>query len=151
MKEELKIPLEELERILDSEPDMENFIRQIEENSMVNAPHYLKDSIIGRSRQLDVQAAVKTRQLSKRLQLLCYSLRVGAAVAGALLFLVFSTSLMQNFPAMGAEREPVSMSRPDDMPSSGLYEKADKIADYIYQISHQIINMEVPTYDKKEK
>ena len=66
----------------------ERLIRQVEAQGLIPAPVHMKQEILERSRSLDYQLRVQTRQIPKKLQFLYYSLKVGAAVVMAL-FLVF--------------------------------------------------------------
>ena len=65
----------------------ERLIRQVEAEGLISAPVHMKQEILERSRSLDYQLRVQTRQIPKKLQFLYYSLKVGAAVVMAL-FLV---------------------------------------------------------------
>lgn len=65
----------------------EQLIRQAEAEGLIPAPAHMKQEILDRSRSLDYQLRVQTRQIPKKLQFLYYSLKVGAAVVMAL-FLV---------------------------------------------------------------
>ena len=84
-----RIYLETLEEIADSDQLMDAFADETERYYFIPAPNGF--SVLKKSRSLDVQVTVKTRQASRKLQLLRYSLQVGTAVAGAL-FLLFSLS-----------------------------------------------------------
>ncbi len=63
-------------------------IRKTEADRLIPAPAHMKQEILERSRRLDYQLRIRARQIPKKLQFLCYSLKIGAAVAMAL-FLVF--------------------------------------------------------------
>ena len=65
----------------------ERLLRQVEAEGLIPAPAHMKQEILERSRSLDYQIRVQTRQIPKKLQFLYYSLKVGAAVVMAL-FLV---------------------------------------------------------------
>ena len=58
----------------------EQLIRQAEAEGLIPAPAHMKQEILERSRSLDYQLRVQTRQIPKKLQFLYYSLKVGAAV-----------------------------------------------------------------------
>lgn len=58
-------------------------------------PRYLKEEILSRTRQIDVQASVKLKETSRQVQLMIYSLKVGLAVAASI-FLLTVTSNIQN-------------------------------------------------------
>ncbi len=65
----------------------EKLIWQTESEGLIPAPVHMKQEILERSRGLDYQIRVQTRQIPKKLQFFYYSLKVGAAVVMAL-FLV---------------------------------------------------------------
>ena len=56
-------------------------------------PAYLKEQILERTKQVDVQAATAVKKTSRRVQFIMYSLRVGAAVAAS----IFILSITSNF------------------------------------------------------
>ena len=65
----------------------ERLLRQVEAEGLIPAPAHMKQEILERSRSLDYQIRVQTRQIPKKLQFLYYSLKVGAA-GGMAWFLV---------------------------------------------------------------
>ena len=66
-----------------------------EHKGLIQIPHYLKENIVKRTKDIDTQIVVYTKQSSKNLQLLFYSLRVSLAVIGALI-LTFSGSFQND-------------------------------------------------------
>lgn len=78
----------EYNKIRDLNDYTEQLIRQVEAEGLIQAPAHMKQEILERSRRVDYQVAVTTRQVSKQMQLFFYSLKVGAAVVTAL-FLLF--------------------------------------------------------------
>lgn len=70
-----------------NEKELEELILQVENDCMLPAPKHMKKEVLERSRRVDYQLAREMRQFSKNIQLLFYSLKVGAAVAAALLTL----------------------------------------------------------------
>lgn len=78
----------ELRRGSELDEYTERLIRQAEEEGLISAPVHMKQEILKRSQSLDYQISVQARQISKRMQFLLYSMKVGAAVAMAL-FLLF--------------------------------------------------------------
>lgn len=67
---------------------MEQVIREVEAEGLLHAPVHMKQEILERSRRVDYQLAATGREVSRQMQLLFYSLKVGAAVVTAL-FLLF--------------------------------------------------------------
>ena len=70
-----RIYLETLEEIADSDQLMDAFADETERYYFIPAPNGFSESVLKKSRSLDVQVTVKTRQASRKLQLLRYSLR----------------------------------------------------------------------------
>lgn len=130
-----------MERFLDDPSDAD-----------ISAPSYLKEQILTRAAQPDVQASKAVKQTSRKLQLFYYSLRTAAGVAAAL-FLLFSlgnTDLSALFPM---NREPVVSAAqtagtvPKDYLdsfsrkiSSGLDKNTEHISSYLDQISNFFTN-----------
>ncbi len=63
------------------------------EELLLECPAYLTEQILERVKQPDIQVPVAIKRTSKQLQLLLYSLKVGAAVAVALLMLMATTDV----------------------------------------------------------
>ena len=79
----------------------ENLMRQVEAEGLLLAPVHMKQEILERSRRIDMQLKAETNQASKKVQLLFYSLKIGAAMVTAL-FLIFA--IPRELP-----REPVAL------------------------------------------
>ena len=73
-------------------------IQQGGAEGLLPAPVHMKQEILERSRSLDYQIRVQTRQIPRKLQFFYYSLKVGAAVVMAL-FLV--TMVPREMPELG--------------------------------------------------
>ncbi len=67
---------------------VEEMIRRAEAGGLIRAPKHMKQDILKRVERPEYQIALRTREFSKNVQLLFYSLKVGAAVVMAL-FLLF--------------------------------------------------------------
>ena len=65
----------------------QELIRQVEAEGLLQAPVHMKQEILERSRRPDYQMTVQTRKISRNMQLFFYSLKVGTAVAAALIML----------------------------------------------------------------
>lgn len=66
---------------------------ETEDNIRHQPPTYLKDEIIKRTRQLNIQTAVTVKRTSRQIQLMIYSLKVGMAVVVSVLILGFTSNL----------------------------------------------------------
>lgn len=71
----------------------EGFLLEIPEDSQPAPPKYLKEEILRRARQIDVQAARKLKETSRQMQLFLYSMKVGLAVALSIFLLALTTNL----------------------------------------------------------
>lgn len=124
------------------------FAEYVEKNTMVSAPRDLKENIMAKSRNLDVRVIAASNQLSKRLQLFYYSLKVGAAVLCVLTLLTVTPGLASHLrpAALSFERlERLEQGRI----SWSFYENAEQLTERLNQFS--IFNLEVNKNDKKEK
>lgn len=90
----------------------ERLIRQVEAQGLIPAPVHMKQEILERSRSLDYQLRVQTRQIPKKLQFLYYSLKVGAAVVMAL-FLVFMVP--REMPQVNSVAEEITVQREESL------------------------------------
>ncbi len=71
--------IKELQSITDSDFKLELFADRIEADFMVPAPRDFKESVMKAALRPEVQIEKKTRELSRKAQLLLYSLKVGTA------------------------------------------------------------------------
>lgn len=128
---------EDLEQIENDDLAAEEFARRVEQDFLITAPRDLKESVIKRCSQPDVQLSVGARALSRRTRLLLYSLKVGAAVA-------FSVLMLALLP-------PSLPSGPDVRFSVPFYQKARQITDGLNRMSYELSNWEVYLYDKEKE
>lgn len=77
---------------------------QREEIIVPKPPKYLKEEILSRTQQMDIQAAVRIKQTSKQVQLMMYSLKVGFAVAASIFLLTITTGI-QNMDIQSQQKE----------------------------------------------
>lgn len=74
------------------------FAEYMEARPLLSAPMDFQESVMKRSRQADIVMISKTNQISKRLQLFYYSLKVGFAVVCALFLLAVTPVSAGHFP-----------------------------------------------------
>ena len=122
-----RIYIETLEEIAGSDDLMNAFADETERYYYVPAPRDFASSLKKRSQALDIQAVAKTHQASRKLQLFIYSLRVGTAVAGALLLLFALPSLDRPGP-----REPEPRFELQD--SLNTRSLSDSLSEFSYEI-----------------
>ena len=122
-----RIYIETLEEIAGSDDLMNAFADETERYYYVPAPRDFASSLKKRSQALHIQAVAKTHQASRKLQLFIYSLRVGTAVAGALLLLFALPSLDRPGP-----REPEHRFELQD--SLNTRSLSDSLSEFSYEI-----------------
>lgn len=122
-----RIYIETLEEIAGSDDLMNAFADETARYYYVPAPRDFASSLKKRSQALDIQAVAKTHQASRKLQLFIYSLRVGTAVAGALLLLFALPSLDRPGP-----REPEHRFELRD--SLNTRSLSDSLSEFSYEI-----------------
>lgn len=72
-------------------------------------PGYLKEEILNRVHQIDVQASVKLKETSRQVQLMLYSLKVGFAVAASIFLLAITTNIQDMNPELPKEQQVAQM------------------------------------------
>ncbi len=118
----------------------------VEENFLLAAPKNMKTSILRQCSRPDVRLAAETRAFPRRIRLLLYSLKVGAAVAASILLLALLPPSSPTSPHSESLSEPAGMFF--QVP---LYEKARKFTDRLSFISYELCNWEVYRYDKQKE
>ena len=105
----------ECNKIRDLDDYTEQLIRQVEAEGLIRAPVHMKQEILERSRRVDYQVAVATRQVSKQMQLFFYSLKVGSAVVTAIFLLLMVPRELPDEPPMAprevAKRQEETLNR----------------------------------------
>ena len=74
------------------------------EQDLMEPPAYLKEEIVKRTRQVDVQTVVKVKRTTKRMQLMIYSLKVGLAVVASIFLLTITTNF-QNMKSVAPQEQ----------------------------------------------
>ena len=145
------ITLKELEHIAACDFCMKEYAKVIEEQAMIEAPHYLKSNILDKTRALS-KAQEKNnlmfyRLSRKKLHLIRYSMKIGLAMCGALALLMFTPR--EN----ASRREPPHIESFMIKINNELNEFSINITNYTDQLvlSNKINSREEFRYDKKEK
>lgn len=130
-----------LEELANEEPDSSLLNSVTDGNEhLIEAPSYLKDQVMLRIRQPDIQAVRSIRQTSKQIQFITYSLKTAAAVLAAL-FLLFSvgqidlSSLSLHTSVISEKEKPSITSQLNQEIQNG----SNKIAAFLNQFSNSWI------------
>ncbi len=117
-------------------------------------PAYLKEEILQRSRQIDVQASMHIKETSHKMQLLMYSLKVGLAVMASI-FLLMVTSNIQN---MDFEMTQIQQEQRADMGNASkepgitdtLKQKSGEISAFLHSLSNGLFRIETEETKQEE-
>lgn len=110
----------------------------MQDDAAGEAPSYLPEQILERTKQLDVQATVTIKQTSKKLQLFLYSLKVGAAVAFSLLVL----GVTANFQDVSFTQLEVPVVEQEEKETvlDKVNQAADSVTEKMNEFANQILN-----------
>lgn len=117
-------------------------------------PAYLKEEILRRSRQMDVQAAVHIRETSQKVQLLMYSLKVGLAVMASI-FLLMVTSNVRNMDfditeIQQEQRENTENVSKEPGITNTLKQKSGEISSFLNSLSNGLFRIETEETKQEE-
>ena len=105
---------------------------------------YLKEEILQRTRQMDVQAAICMKETSRRMQLILYSLKVGVAVMASI-FLLMVTTNVQNMdfaPDQEAQMQERESQRAQPGLTDTLKQKSGEISNLLNNLSNGLFRIE---------
>lgn len=118
---------------------------------LIPAPRDMKENILKATRRPEIQIAIKSREVSKRIQLLLYSLKVGTAAVAAIALLLLSMNF-QNTLSDNESFTKINIAKEDNVPlTDTIRDNMNSISKNILDFSNNIINMEVTENDPKEK
>jgi hypothetical protein len=117
---------------------------------LVSAPRDLKANLLKSIHRPEVQLAKHAREASKRMQLLRYSLKVGMAMAGAMviLFLTISLSGRQTVSSTDTKQEKPGFTV---TLNAAIRDNMDSLNNGLIKFSNKIMNTEVNDNEEKEK
>lgn len=88
-----------------SDKELQSLIEGVEQEAMIHAPHYMKQSILDRIESEERVTAISSHRSSK-VQLITYAMKVGVAAAAAIVLLVLIPAKdYGNFPDDGTKYE----------------------------------------------
>lgn len=135
---------EDIEHLRSCEYCRMQFADHIEERELMTAPKNMQAAILQKSRQLDVQVIAGSNQISKKLQLFYYSLKVSFAAAFAMGLLIWNPYLA-NPP-----KPPLSLEF-QIPPAVRIRDKTQDLTDIIQNFSNQLFKTEDSSHDKQKK
>lgn len=118
---------------------------------MITAPKDLKRSILEEVKRPEIQITMKAKETSKKLQLLFYSIKVGGAMLGALIFLLFTIKMNSYNLIVDINPSQEARKEPKVKITTLLRDQSDHLNNYLLDLSNSILKMEGTVYDQKEK
>ena len=118
---------------------------------LIPAPRDMKENILKATRRPEVQIAIKSREASKRIQLLLYSLKVGTAAVAAIALLLLSMNYQINLPETGGFTNNKFNKEDNVSLTDTIRDNMNNISKNILDFSNNIIKMEVTDHDQKEE
>lgn len=125
--------------------------RQERNSLLAEPPAYLKEEILRRTRQMDVQAAVHIRETSRRVQFWMYSLKVGVAVMASI-FLLMMTANVQNmdFETLRADQPRKQDVSKEVRITDTLKQKSGEISSILNNLSNGLFRINTDQTDQEE-
>lgn len=126
------------------------------EDELITAPIDMKENILKAVKRPDVVLSVKAKEMSKRMQLFIYSLKVGTAMVGALFILMLTANFNGILTSAGDDFKnltsviPINRESTSSL-SSSFRENMDHINNNIMNFSNSKNNKEDLNNDKKER
>ena len=145
-----------------SDKDLQSLIQSIEQEDMIHAPHYMKQSIMDQIESEERVTAISSYRSSK-VQLLTYAMKVGVAAAAAIILLVLiPVNDYGNFPDDGTRYEEwldYQNSIGDkeryeealDKGSSGYYKENKSIYDTTNEICSKLLEKTNKLFGREDK
>jgi hypothetical protein len=118
---------------------------------IIPAPRDMKENILKATKRPEVQIAIKSREASKRIQLLLYSLKVGTAAVAAIALLLLSMNFQSNLSDAGSFTN-IKINKEDNVSlTDTIRDNMNNISKNMLDFSNNIIKMEVTDHDQKEE
>ncbi len=114
---------------------------------MPEPPVYLKEEILQRTQQIDVQMTVRVKERSRQMQLFMYSLKVGMAVVTSIFLLLLTTNIQSLQPEdvrnWRMEQKEQRQERQEERISltDTLNRKSGEVSSFLNEISNGLFRM----------
>lgn len=126
---------------------------QSEHPLLSEPPSYLKEEILHRTRQMDVQATLHLKETSQKMQLVLYSLKVGLAVMASIFLLMVTANVQDmDFETVRTEQMQQREVREHDQQmdiTDTLKQKSGEISTLLNNLSNGLFRVGMPE-DEKE-
>lgn len=123
------------------ELSIDDLIR-VAEQDMIMAPHYLREDTMLRSQSIQVQLPMKievhTKQISKKMQMFCYTMKISAAMICALILLLIVPNINMNIEHSYQRIEEPFETQKSEMRSTFMEKRSD-FRESIDEIKENII------------
>ncbi len=128
-----------LEEMAADPEEAERFADFLEEQGLLTAPANLKSAVLDRSRQADILIIAGSNRLSKRAELIRYSMKIGLAMACSIAFLLAAPDFQNSVPHLQSS---------DDTPIHvEVSQKLQQLTGKIRLFSKSLLNPEVFFHD----
>ncbi len=106
-------------------------------------PAYLREEILQRTQQMDVQMAANVKERSRQMQLFLYSLKVGLAVMSSIFLLMLTNNVQGLQPEDGRvwEREQEELGEELDI-TGILNQKSGEVSSLLNEISNGLFRID---------
>ena len=118
---------------------------------IIPAPRDMKENILKAIKRPEVQIAIKSREASKRIQLLLYSLKVGTAAAAAIALLLLSMDFQSSLSDTERFTNTKNHKEVNVSLTDTIRDNMNNISKNMLDFSNNIIKMEVTDHDQKEE
>ncbi len=122
-----------------TEAELAKFIQGIENEAMLTAPRHLKENILNKSIQPGTKIARQSKTLSAKMQLMLYSLKISAAVAGAI-FLLGVIQIDSSQMAQVVNKPIKEQKESTQSVTETLNEKSNAVSSALNNFSSNLIN-----------
>lgn len=122
-----------------TDAELAKFIQMIESDAMLTAPRRLKENILDESIQLGTKIAKRSKTLSVKMQLLLYSLKISAAVVGAI-FLLGVIQIDSSQIAQAVNKPTKEQKESTQSLTETLNEKSNAVSSALNNFSSNLIN-----------
>lgn len=121
---------------------------QSEHPLLSEPPSYLKEEILHRTRQMDVQATLHLKETSQKMQLVLYSLKVGLAVMASIFLLMVTANVQDmDFKTVRTEQMQQREAREHDQQmdiTDTLKQKSGEISTLLNNLSNGLFRIGMP-------